>query len=242
MKCPKCGFNSFEFLSNCKKCGSDLNSFKRNLGITPVVFTQENGAPPAKINPAMAPPVAASAQAAPSPAEDDADSFTWDTSPENEETAETSQGEDAFSGFELDFLKEESKPEAAETGFVFNEEPEAPDSVDPGALSLEDFSFFEQTLDPDDVSAAPAAGENDPFGESGVIGEIPLENFETPLPDTAGQPAGESYENEFLLEEVEEEEKPQPPKKETGGEPSSLTDFEKDFESIFQIDEETSSN
>lgn len=38
MKCPKCGYNSFEFLDNCKKCSSDLVAFKESLGIRPVIL------------------------------------------------------------------------------------------------------------------------------------------------------------------------------------------------------------
>jgi len=38
MKCPKCGFNSFEYLDSCKKCGNDLSTFKMSLGIQPVVM------------------------------------------------------------------------------------------------------------------------------------------------------------------------------------------------------------
>ena len=38
MKCPKCGSNSFEHLSFCKKCNADLNTFKQNHGISPVVL------------------------------------------------------------------------------------------------------------------------------------------------------------------------------------------------------------
>lgn len=38
MKCPKCGYNSFEFLDNCKKCSSDLVAFKDSLGIRPVIL------------------------------------------------------------------------------------------------------------------------------------------------------------------------------------------------------------
>jgi hypothetical protein len=38
MKCPKCGFNSFEYLDSCKKCGNDLAAFKASLGIQPVVM------------------------------------------------------------------------------------------------------------------------------------------------------------------------------------------------------------
>ena len=34
MKCPKCGYHSFEYLENCRKCGQDLAEHKAkfNLG------------------------------------------------------------------------------------------------------------------------------------------------------------------------------------------------------------------
>lgn len=38
MKCPKCGYNSFEYLDSCKKCGNDLAAFKTSLGIQAVVM------------------------------------------------------------------------------------------------------------------------------------------------------------------------------------------------------------
>ncbi|MDA3904269.1 MAG: RDD family protein [Desulfuromusa sp.] len=38
MKCPKCGYNSFDYLDSCKKCGKDLVEFKQNYGIKSVLF------------------------------------------------------------------------------------------------------------------------------------------------------------------------------------------------------------
>lgn len=33
MRCPKCGFNSFDYLAECKKCGTDLGNTRQELGI-----------------------------------------------------------------------------------------------------------------------------------------------------------------------------------------------------------------
>jgi hypothetical protein len=33
MKCPKCGYNSFEHLSECKKCGQDLADHKAKFNL-----------------------------------------------------------------------------------------------------------------------------------------------------------------------------------------------------------------
>lgn len=41
MKCPKCGFNSFEYYDSCKKCSNDLAGFKKTYFISSVVLPQE---------------------------------------------------------------------------------------------------------------------------------------------------------------------------------------------------------
>lgn len=41
MKCPKCGFNSFEYYDDCKKCSSDLTGYKQTYSITSMVLPLE---------------------------------------------------------------------------------------------------------------------------------------------------------------------------------------------------------
>lgn len=41
MKCPKCGYNSFEFHDACKKCANDLTSYKDTYGLKPIVLPLE---------------------------------------------------------------------------------------------------------------------------------------------------------------------------------------------------------
>ena len=41
MKCPKCGYNSFEFYDSCNKCSGDLSGYKQTYGITPIVLPLE---------------------------------------------------------------------------------------------------------------------------------------------------------------------------------------------------------
>lgn len=38
MRCPKCGYNSFDHLDSCKKCGKDLSEHKQRFGIVSVLF------------------------------------------------------------------------------------------------------------------------------------------------------------------------------------------------------------
>jgi len=41
MKCPKCGYNSFEYYDTCKKCSSDLSGYKQTYSITSMVLPLE---------------------------------------------------------------------------------------------------------------------------------------------------------------------------------------------------------
>lgn len=41
MKCPKCGYNSFEIHDTCKKCANDLNSYKNIHGLKSIVLPLE---------------------------------------------------------------------------------------------------------------------------------------------------------------------------------------------------------
>ena len=54
MKCPKCGYTSFDYLDECKKCGKDLAEHKEKYNIRSLMFPGAAGA-------AAAAPVAAAA-------------------------------------------------------------------------------------------------------------------------------------------------------------------------------------
>ena len=41
MKCPKCGFNSFEFYESCKKCSIDLTGYKQTYSIASMILPLE---------------------------------------------------------------------------------------------------------------------------------------------------------------------------------------------------------
>ena len=41
MKCPKCGFNSFEYYDSCKKCAVDLTGYKQTYAISSVVLPHD---------------------------------------------------------------------------------------------------------------------------------------------------------------------------------------------------------
>ncbi|WP_305041834.1 RDD family protein [Geoalkalibacter sp.] len=55
MKCPKCGFNSFDYLESCKKCGNDLKEFKGRFSLRSLLFPhRDKAAPPGAAAPVMA--------------------------------------------------------------------------------------------------------------------------------------------------------------------------------------------
>ncbi|MDD2274012.1 MAG: hypothetical protein PHP95_14840 [Desulfuromonadaceae bacterium] len=41
MKCPKCGYNSFEYYDRCKKCSDDLIGYKQTFNITSLILPVE---------------------------------------------------------------------------------------------------------------------------------------------------------------------------------------------------------
>lgn len=42
MKCPKCGFNSFESNDACPRCAASLKELKQTYGLAPVVFSPDH--------------------------------------------------------------------------------------------------------------------------------------------------------------------------------------------------------
>lgn len=243
MKCPKCGFNSFEFHDNCKKCGTNLASFKSDLNIRPIILDREQPL-------AAVVPVLAEDGKTPPPVEENLGTFTWDT-PETDDSALASDS--GFSGFELDFLKQEEKPAGDEFDFSFGDETVSPAPVETAtedAANPGDFSFYEETIEPGkDQSFTGTAAETTEmdslFGETGVIGEILPEKLqeevgELELADIVeDSPAGgEKYENEFNwgdLPAMGEEKKEEAA--EVKKDPVDFADFEKEFESIFRMDD-----
>jgi hypothetical protein len=58
MKCPKCGYHSFEYLDTCKKCQANLNAFKTTHKIVPVIAPRATAAASHQSS-HVSPPVAA---------------------------------------------------------------------------------------------------------------------------------------------------------------------------------------
>lgn len=87
MKCPKCGYNSFESLASCKKCSTDLSEHKAKFGLRGFAAPEEQSQTAAEDD--------LSAVAADQPASD----FGFDFL---EEDASLSSGQPSEEGFSLD--------------------------------------------------------------------------------------------------------------------------------------------
>jgi predicted nucleic acid-binding Zn-ribbon protein len=240
MKCPKCGYNSFEFLNNCKKCGAEFVSFKRTHRISPVVLT-----------PSMAPDVRPAHEEAAIPpppvpdsvAESHGDEFSWDSSAESNIS---DQEENPYSGFDLGFQDsvDDVTQDKAFTGFSFSGEPAGPHHEEVSAAEgegLEEFSFEE---------APGEASETSPMEIKVEAPESAIERYERLLDldspevteDTGKAASGEfdaddfSFAPEPVVEDIFQlkEEPVTPPATEKKAQPN-LSDFDKEFEQIFSF-------
>ncbi len=152
MKCPKCKYNTFEFLDNCKKCGADLRSFKESLGIRPMVLASRQESPADDTTPPLSDDATFAASGESSELSED--TFSWETPP-----ASPTQGPgDALPDVALASPREtpqESFTFDSSDGFSFgdlpgfsentSEEPSAATpSPTPGEFTFEDFSQEEE--------------------------------------------------------------------------------------------------
>jgi hypothetical protein len=222
MKCPKCGYNSFEFLDACKKCGAELGSFKKTHRISTVICR------------AAAVPMGAAVEAVPLVA-----------------TQAPVQQEDLNASFDLGFpdtppavVKDEEF-----TGFTFSDEPAPPAQVSTSTgneASVDDFTFGEPAED-----ASKSTNWDIDFDETGSGMEDYERILEPASLDSNGkQPGGNvtkeaedsgsfgTSEFDFAPESSREdifgmENKPEPSIPAEKKPQPNLEDFDKEFEMIF---------
>ncbi|PNU19234.1 hypothetical protein C2E25_13560 [Geothermobacter hydrogeniphilus] len=164
MKCPKCGFTSFDFLENCKKCGQDLQSHKQKFGLRSLIFPT--------VGKSEAPETTAGLEG-------------------NEATTATTATADTDFGF--DFMSEEptvTETSAPTETTDIAEEPaadEPPPQPEPVAAkneeALDDFSF-DETNDETEVAAAPEdegieLADDFDFAATETEGDAALDTAET---------------------------------------------------------------
>ena len=163
MKCPKCGYISFETSDSCRKCSNDLSAFREAHGLTPIVLPAAVRASRAKSLGGQEP------EGQPAP-KADGDMFNFDLPPQPAPQAAPAASSDPFA-----FI---SPQPAADGGGISFGSPAA-SSHDPFADLLETTPVVQKPAE----SATPqgAAGQG-----------FELNSFswdDTPEPDAAGAPS-----------------------------------------------------
>jgi predicted nucleic acid-binding Zn-ribbon protein len=168
MKCPKCGYNSFEYHNSCKKCASDLGAYKQTHNIIPLVL----------------PPEAR---------EQKAEEFRSASSGDDRPVENVETHDDMFA-FDLpeDIAPSSAAAPQNDDPFNFDDDPPVTGSqqanVDDGGFS----DLLETTAQPDAdpfaLYTAPAAAPAAAAASTSGPGEFDLENFswdDTPAPAAA---------------------------------------------------------
>ncbi|MFZ4857034.1 MAG: hypothetical protein ACOYL3_11620 [Desulfuromonadaceae bacterium] len=180
MKCPKCGFNSFEYYDSCKKCSVDLRGYKQTYSISSLVLPQE-----AKVNLAaeLLSNDSSIAEMHTAPEVHD-DIFSFDL-PEHQPLTPTLPAEDPFNfdepvpaadmartvTFEEDMFGDllESTPQPEVSSFTAQvsakAEPAAPSSPGAGEFDFDSFSWDDSPDPPASSGDDDAADDFDSFFE-----------------------------------------------------------------------------
>jgi hypothetical protein len=179
MKCPKCGYNSFEFHDSCKKCANDLTGYKQTYGLKSIVLPLE-----ARTNMAAA-LMAEEALNAPAPdtSEAQADMFSFDVP---DAVVSNAAADDPFN----------FDDEPAQTGGEFSFD-EGQQSVQAQAEEDAFSDLLESTSQQEPESLAPAAAT-----AAGNAAESDLNSFswdDTPdvAPGTETKPAEDGFDSLF---------------------------------------------
>lgn len=185
MKCPKCGYNSFEYLDQCKKCGHDLAVFKESNGIRSVLVPAV-----AKGDEVSVVGISGVQQdAGGAPADE---TFSWDEPADDTSIADVGATEklDDFSFSEPAAGNEASLDDLLESSATLQRETNSGGGgqTKPAANSVENF--------------ASSAGE---FEMADFFGDQPEQQTET-APPQAAKPAQELVDGDFdFLFSTEEE-------------------------------------
>lgn len=209
MKCPKCGYNSFDYLDSCKKCGKDLVEFKQRFGIKSVLFpgatatiaanlTEDEGLLAVEASELAAATASGAAEVsraakAPEPADgsSQSDNFGFDFMGESSDEEDLSfdelfdeapEDEDMEETLEAPKGAAKAEPAAAEASHFAFDVPEADDELE------DDFGFDAEDIATEEAepvkTKGSAEGPSSPFDlpESSAVVEAPVTSI--PASDT----------------------------------------------------------
>ena len=234
MKCPKCGYNSFEYHDICKKCSADFSVYKETYSITPIVLSPE-----ARVEKANEFRSAASANKQPVEkveTHDDMFAFALPEEPAPP-TSSATQNDDPFN-FGEDLPEVAQSPASSTTQndelFKFDiDTPEVASALTSPVTEKEPFGFDE---DLPEVAPQQAKVENggffDPLESTSTDADDPFASntLDSPAPpaEEAAPPSGSS---EYDLENFSWDDTPTAviTSEEQGGVQSSVDDFDSLF-------------
>ena len=233
MRCPKCGYTSFDYLDSCKKCGNDLVAFKAKHGLRSLLF------PVNRADQGVASPTESAELPNEIPAVEAAAATDFGYDFMDEPPAEAAPDAPppevaAPSAFEEGVPAAEPAP--IDFGYDFMGEPATDDSPvpegEPAAPAAEANPVTDDLLLPDDFSldfgeaeeTPPAAGDEPLFDTADTDGELPPlgEPDDFSFFDDEEDPAELAADEDLLAWENEEDQAPvrkQPPDKEGPSDP-----------------------
>ena len=175
MKCPKCGYNSFEYHDACTKCSNDLTGYKVTYGLTAIVLPQ---AARSSMAAAFTAETAAGNQAPEAEVEATTDMFSFDLPDEDASDPAVTASNNPF-----DFTEEPGadKPEGFGNFSFDDEQKSAQAKAEEDAFA----DLLESTSQEGDAGVAPA-----PAAAAGSPGEFDLNNFswdDTPATPTTAE-------------------------------------------------------
>ena len=157
MKCPKCGYNSFEASNNCRRCSNDLSAFRETHGLTPIVL-------PAALRASMASQLGSTAVEEHPAHEAGGDMFTFDL-PQHDEPSAPAAPSNPFAFAAPAAGNSPAGPAAAHDPFaeLLETTPMAQKSAEPAAAPEGGAQGFElNSFSWDDTPEPPAAGAEAP--------------------------------------------------------------------------------
>lgn len=172
MKCPKCGFNSFEFYDKCKKCSVDLLGFKQTYSISSLVLPLEAKE---RLAAEFRSAEGETDQVNDTP-ETHNDIFSFNL-PEDSSSLQPNQGNDPFNF-------DEPSPNVNELSGTISEDDAFADLLESTPRS--EASPFEESKMDDTIGYAPVKSTDSTPGP----GEFDLENFSWDDTPTAASPTG----------------------------------------------------
>jgi uncharacterized RDD family membrane protein YckC len=179
MRCPKCGYNSFDHLENCKKCGKDLSEHKSRFGIKNILLSgvvmaaREAEAPEESIDFDVAPePVAITPEAPPESSFSETDDLGFDFMGDSEDE-ESLAFDELFEETSLEDDIDETLPAPDQ---ATDRLPDAHTAFDPGEPETLDSDFNLASPGGSDASIFDLNETESPAGSSAADADLELDS------------------------------------------------------------------